>query len=125
MQFVSVQEPNQIPEEGVVRLPGGYVARQITIITKENENFPDEQRAMANHLDFDWIPKGIPSWQASTPFGQRCPAVWVDSFVFFYTRGMAEPELLLGEWKKDVKVYGNKQTVHGLVVGAGGHYEVR
>ena len=36
---------------------------------------------------------------------------------------MVEPELLLGKWKKDVMVYGEKKTLDGLVVAGGGHYE--
>lgn len=36
---------------------------------------------------------------------------------------MDQPELLLGEWKKKVKLYGSEETIHGLVVGGGGHYE--
>ena len=101
-----------------ISLPNGYIAVPTWSIRRANQSFAPEEVSRANLLAFDWEIKGT-----STKAPQRCPAIWVDNFTFLYTRGMAEPELLLGRWKKDVTVYGEKQTLEGLVVAGGGHYE--
>jgi ADP-ribose pyrophosphatase YjhB (NUDIX family) len=111
-----------------IRLPGGMIARQCWVITAENEDRYDQaKKTMANLMDPNWVPKLIPGksqlYGNSTIQMQRCPRIWVDNFIFFYKPGMKEPLLLLGEWRKNVTIYGTKTDVHGLVVAGGGHYE--
>ncbi len=100
-----------------VPLPNGYIAIPTWSIRRDKIHSPEEV-SRANLLTFEWDIKGT-----TTKAPQRCPAIWVDNFTFLYTKGMAEPELLLGRWKKDVMVYGEKQTLEGLVIAGGGHYE--
>ena len=102
----------------VKNLPNGYVAVPTWSIRRANQTYTPEEASRANLMTFDWEVKGT-----SIKAQQRCPAVWVDNFCFLYTRGMVEPELLLGRWKKDVVVYGSKQSLEGLVIAGGGHYE--
>lgn len=96
----------------------GMVAIPIVILKKKTGGKTQEETARANMLSFFWTPKG-----STTKYPQRCPSVWVDNFLFLYTRDMAEPHLLLGRWKKTVDVYGQNTSLEGLVVAAGGHYE--
>lgn len=112
----------------VIKLPNGKVAKQIWMVTRADEDrLKPEQLAQARSLDTTWQPKVV---KGKTSYGysaqmQRCPPITVDNFVFLYQRGMREPLLVIGEWKKDgVKVWGRTQTLHGVVVPAGGHYEI-
>jgi ADP-ribose pyrophosphatase YjhB (NUDIX family) len=101
-----------------VTLPLGFVAVPTWTIRRAGQTFTPEERSRANLLSSNWDVKGT-----SYSHPQRCPSIWVDNFTFLYTKGMSEPELLLGKWKKDVTVYGEKQTLEGLVIAGGGHYE--
>jgi 8-oxo-dGTP pyrophosphatase MutT (NUDIX family) len=99
-------------------LPDGFVAVPVWSIRKVNQIYTQEEEALTKLLSNDWNPKG-----SLESFPQRCPSIWVDNFTFLFKRGMNEPELLLGRWKKDVVVYGDKKNLEGLVVAGGGHYE--
>lgn len=123
MSFVPMEEEvvsNVTKHVKSFELPGGYIATPIFLITRKDP-YSETDRSITNHLDFTW--KSSLLERTPTPHPQRCPSVWADNFVFFMQKGMKEPELLLGEWSKRVKEYGEEKQLHGLVVAAGGHYE--
>lgn len=101
-----------------IPLSNGFVAIPTWTIRRANQSYTPEEISRANLMSFEWQIKGT---NIKAP--QRCPAVWVDNFCFLHTGAMLEPELLLGRWKKEVEVYGVKQSLEGLVIAGGGHYE--
>lgn len=108
-----------------IKLPNGMVAIPAWHIVREDElRLNAVQRSRGALLNANWTPKMIAKTQYPLAEQlQRSPFIWADNYTFFYTRGMEEPHLLLGEWKKNAPIYGKPQEIHGVVVGGGGHYE--
>ena len=106
------------PERKQIPLCDGFVAVPVWEIRRANQSYNEEERRRAALLNFSWEIKGTTQKPE-----QRCPSIWVDNITFLYKQGMQEPMLLLGRWKKEVQVYGEKQTLEGLVIAGGGHYE--
>jgi hypothetical protein len=109
--------PSSDPRK-TVTLPDGYVAVPVWEIRRSVLSFNPEEARRANLLTSTWEIKGTTSVHH-----QRCPAIWVDNVIIQYKAGMAEPCVLLGQWKKDVVMYGEKATLEGLAIAGGGHYE--
>jgi 8-oxo-dGTP pyrophosphatase MutT (NUDIX family) len=106
----------------VENIGNGYVAVPTWTIRRENPEYTEEEIDRAQLLSNNWYPKKAPS-DIVTAFPQRCPAVWVDNFIVYFTREMKEPCVLFGKWKKNVEIYGKKRELEGLVLAGGGHYE--
>ena len=105
----------------------GYVGIPSMHITKDPRVPPPQLVGACMAMDHTWLPKGVPGLGdgVMVPQAQRCPAVTVDNFTLCYkTDGsMAEPVLVLGEFKKWHIMAGTKHLFSGLVLAAGGHYE--
>lgn len=114
--------------EGIVDVGGGFVGIPCIHITRD-PRIPRHARhndaGKYNGLDHCWAPKLVPDSgvEFDEPFPQRTPDDTVDNITICYKEGMTEPVLVLGEFKKDVDINGEKVKMHGLCVAAGGHYE--
>jgi ADP-ribose pyrophosphatase YjhB (NUDIX family) len=128
MEVEEVRQGEWVGSENYRDLGDGYVAMQSWHITRDPRLPPRSTAGLCQSMDPNWKPKLVAGIDPETigPQVQRCPAVTVDNFTLCYkTDGsMAEPVLVLGEFNKVHSVAATPVRVRGLVLAAGGHYEM-